>query len=353
MEIDFDVWKIKDLIKYEEIINPKPQYQRTSVWSPQKKKLLIDSILRGYDIPKFYIRTTPNDNTHKYEVTDGQQRMRAIWEFATNEGYALDRNHINGLETFGLNYNKLKSQYPELYNKFMDFELHISIIKEATPEETRSLFARLQMGERLNPAELRHAIASNIGNAIQAIVETNTFFNKDCRIPNSRYKHQDYLDHVITLVYFKGQRNIKAADLRQLYIELSNSTIDEIQPLLLNTDKVLEIMRKTNSHKKGIFKNKWAFVDTFYLIYFNLDKVENIKPKNFAESFNEFELKRKKYNKEPEKLIDDKASLKYDKDMYDYIIAFKTGGSLKTNLNIRHRVFTSSFMNSDNFNFKK
>ena len=37
-------------------IDPKPAYQRGAVWSLEKKQLLIDSLLRGYDIPKFYLR---------------------------------------------------------------------------------------------------------------------------------------------------------------------------------------------------------------------------------------------------------------------------------------------------------
>src|SRR5690606_15187262 len=98
MKISAKVWSIADLYKLKDKINPKPQYQRTAVWQLTKKKLLIDSILRGYDIPKFYLRETPNDVHYKYEITDGQQRMRAIWEFI-EEQFKLDDATIGTFNT--------------------------------------------------------------------------------------------------------------------------------------------------------------------------------------------------------------------------------------------------------------
>lgn len=51
-------------------INPQPQYQRTGVWSDKKNQLLIDTILRGYDIPKIYL-TVSFDKKYEHEVIDG------------------------------------------------------------------------------------------------------------------------------------------------------------------------------------------------------------------------------------------------------------------------------------------
>jgi hypothetical protein len=354
MEIELFSWKVKDLLKLKDKINPKPQYQRTPVWSKPKKKLLVDSMLRGYDLPKFYITETPLDPNYDYEVTDGQQRMRAIWEFASDaeEAFELDDNEIEGINTKGLSYSDLKAKHKDtLYEKFVNFKLSISIIKESTPSEVRSLFARLQMGDKLNPVELRHALSSNLGNTIFSVCENHPFFDES-KIPNTRYKHQDYLDHAILLVYKEGVSNLKAPDLKQLYLDLANVDINKLQPIFKKTNLVLDMMKRVNSHFKGGFKNKWGFVDTFYLLYRNIEKIDDIKPKKFAENFKSFENKRKHYNKTPEVLIEDKSSLKYDKNMYDYILSFKSGGALKDNVNIRHRVFNSYFLNNENFKFK-
>lgn len=351
MKIKVETWSIEKLYKLKDKINPKPQYQRTSVWQPPKKKLLIDSILRGYDLPKFYLRETPNDVIYDYEVTDGQQRMRAICEFIENE-YKLNESKIGLLETKALDFENLKKNHKNEFDAFMKFDLGFAIIQEATQEEIRTLFARLQMGERLNPVELRHALASNIGNAICSIVENHKFFDKNCKISSQRYKHQDYLDNAITLSHYDANKNIKAVDMRTLYVEFSNSTLPEMQPLLLKVNKVLDIMFDINNFRKGIFKNKWAFVDVFYLIYKNFEKINSTNSEVFANNFVAFENKRKQFNKNPEVLIDDKTSLQYDKDLYDYIIAFKTSGADKQNAKIRYRVIYNKFFNEDNFAFK-
>ncbi len=348
MNIKVEIWDVNKLIHLKDDIDPKPQYQRTSVWNPSKKKLLIDSILRGYDIPKFYIREVDNDPIYSYEVTDGQQRMRAIWEFS-EDNFKLDGGLIGMLNTAGLTYSELRNDLPN-FNCFGDFKVQVAIIENADPEEIRMLFARLQMGERLNAVELRHALVSNIGNAIWSIVETNTFF-KESKIKNNRYKHQDFLDHAVTLCYYDAQRNLRSADIKFLYQDMATTMLDEMQPLLRNIARVLDIIREINSFKKGIFQNKTAFVDVFYFIYQNLSDIQEVKAQNFSNSFFAFETSRKKYNKAPEKLIESPASPNYDKELYEYIQAFKIAGSNKDNAKIRYRVLYNKLLNTNNFIF--
>ena len=55
-----------------------PDWQRSKVWNRQKKQCLIDSILRGWKLPKLYLVEASGGN---YLVEDGQQRLNAIWEF--------------------------------------------------------------------------------------------------------------------------------------------------------------------------------------------------------------------------------------------------------------------------------
>lgn len=353
MKIESEEWTIGDLLAKKGQINPKPQYQRTSVWSPVKKRLLIDSILRGYDLPKFYLRETPNDLLYQCEVTDGQQRMRAIWDFADLEaGYTCGDYIIDNINLRGKKIQDLETEHHEFYEKFMTYKLNISIIKNASQEEIRTLFARLQMGEKLNSVELRHALASNLGNVIVSTVENHPFFLDDCKIPLGRYKHQEYLDNAITASYYECSKNVKAAEIKTLYQLFSNSDLSSIQPMMQKTQSVLSWMKDINHFTKGIFRTKWGFVDTFYLLYRGYDNIQGIIASEFATNLSAFEAKRKRFNKDPELLIDDKGSIDYDKDMYDYIVAFKTGGSESRNLRIRHRVYHNHFLNSNNVTLK-
>jgi hypothetical protein len=86
------------------------EYQRENAWDLAQKQWLIDTIFRGFDIPKFYLwkvdqsalvngypdgemknyykgvldrKRSENDelDPHIFEVVDGQQRIRTILEY--------------------------------------------------------------------------------------------------------------------------------------------------------------------------------------------------------------------------------------------------------------------------------
>src|SRR3984893_9392334 len=61
-----------------------PDWQRQEVWDRAKKQQLIDSILRGWRLPKFYFLNV-SDEPEQYEVVDGQQRLTAIFDFFDNQ----------------------------------------------------------------------------------------------------------------------------------------------------------------------------------------------------------------------------------------------------------------------------
>ena len=70
-------WSIKELVAAEEKVNLNPMWQRGAAWATPRQVLLIDSILRGMDIPKFYLRRLVG-NPYEHDAVDGQQRIRAI-----------------------------------------------------------------------------------------------------------------------------------------------------------------------------------------------------------------------------------------------------------------------------------
>jgi uncharacterized protein with ParB-like and HNH nuclease domain len=72
METKQEHWPLLTLKEYEKDINPTPTYQRSSVWVPEQRQMLIASILRKIDIPKKYLRELKNAE-YEYEIIDGQQ----------------------------------------------------------------------------------------------------------------------------------------------------------------------------------------------------------------------------------------------------------------------------------------
>ena len=65
-----------------------PDYQRGEVWTKSQKQLLVDSILSNIDIPRIYLREIKK-GSFEFEVVDGQQRLRAIFEYLAGV-FALD-----------------------------------------------------------------------------------------------------------------------------------------------------------------------------------------------------------------------------------------------------------------------
>ena len=51
-------WPLKTIYGIKERINTNPDFQRPPVWSKAQKQLLIDTILRNYDVPKLYWQKT-------------------------------------------------------------------------------------------------------------------------------------------------------------------------------------------------------------------------------------------------------------------------------------------------------
>jgi uncharacterized protein with ParB-like and HNH nuclease domain len=83
---------LKELAEaYRKDLRVNPEYQRGTRWNLSQKQLLIDSLLRGYDLPVFYVHLLERKNkfTGTVETTvwlvDGQQRLVAITDYIHND----------------------------------------------------------------------------------------------------------------------------------------------------------------------------------------------------------------------------------------------------------------------------
>lgn len=336
MKVESIPYTIAEIYKLKESIDPKPQYQRTPVWKLDRKRLLIDSILKGYDLPKFYLNDISGNAFYDYEVCDGQQRLRTIWDFYEDK-FSLGKNvNFNGTSLDGKIFSEFK---PDAKNYFNSFSLTIAKIVEANHNEIRDLFARLQKGMGLNQAELRRALVTHIGSYVESIVDNHNFFKK-CGFQDLRNKHQDYIDHVIAFLVNGFNNDFKGQSLQDVYINVSPLQATQ---LIKDIANVLDDMEKVNSNSIGIFRNKWAFVDTFILIYQNRKMGKKILSKGFTSAFNKFEKLRKVNNKNPKLLIEKPSPTDEEKRLYEYITSFTKDGSLKANMKRRNEVFSSQF----------
>ena len=339
MEVTNQPFTIRDIFQLKERIDPKPQYQRTPVWKIDRKKLLLDSIFRGYDLPKFYLNTLSNNAFFNFEVCDGQQRLRTIWEFMEDKITVGSDISISGESIANKKYSQLTHDAKGYFDSFI---LTIGTIQNAKQSEIRELFARLQKGVGLNQAELRRALSTQIGVYVESIVDNHLFF-KNCGIAESRNKYQDYIDHVIAYLVNDFKNDFKGQNLRDTYINISPN---QAVQLIREVSVILDDMEKINQFHKGIFRNKWAFVDVFIII--NQYRKDNKKViyKEFTTSFMRFEALRKQYYGNPRLLIEKHNPTPEDRRLYDYLICFAKDGALKANMRKRHDVFMFQFKES-------
>lgn len=332
MKTNIKNWNLHTVSKREGKINPQPQYQRTGVWSDKNNQLLIDTILRGYDIPKIYL-TSSSDTTFEHEVIDGQQRLKAIWGFYNNE-YAL------GEESKDLPIgNFVGKKYHELPTDISDnldlYELSIVIIEDTNDEEIRDLFLRLQEGKSLNPPEKRNAMTGNMRDFIAELTQHKTL-QKIIPKDDKRFMYADWLAHVTCLELAKGATDIKAQDLKKMYE--NNKNFDNASNKAKKIKKILNFIHDSFESKTPELGIKWGFVDFYLLISLLIDEyILKDKKVDFSSFYIGFENERRSVEDEAD-LID--AGDSWSKDLYDYMVAFKASGGLRKNITTRNQVYT-------------
>ena len=163
-----------------------PEWQRQEVWSRSKRQNLIDTILRGWKLPKFYfLKTSDEGEEHEeFEVVDGQQRLVSIFEFFANE---LPLSPSSAEDFHAEYYRDLPDS---LSYRFDDYEIEFDIIEDATEEEVLDFFQRLQEGLPLTSSEKLNSISSKLRDFARELVK-HSFFRNKVMASDKRYGHFD------------------------------------------------------------------------------------------------------------------------------------------------------------------
>lgn len=323
-------WPVKKLHELRSKIDPAPQYQRGAVWRRNDNQLLIDSILRGFDIPKIYLRNVETVG-FKYEVADGQQRLRAIWEFLDDQYPLADNCPVSGCA--GTTFSDLPAS---AMKQLQEYKLVTAVVYKASGSEIRELFVRLQRGMRLSQPEIRNAIPSQLGDVIRTIGATHSFWDNS-PFARDRYKTDDLVAHAFLLELSAGNRDLKAPQLRDMYREYANGVDDKYAK---RVSGILDVMDRMQSHRQKCISRKWGFVDVYWVLSEMLRNRKKPDPKRLADQFVAFEARRLSYVSRPEEL-GGKGAKRADRDLFKYIEAFKTTGGLADKVKERHRVLSS------------
>jgi hypothetical protein len=217
MKMNKRPFPLATLCSYEKRIDPTPDYQRPPAWSRKQKQLLLDTILREYDIPKMYWRAVKRADGIEYEVVDGQQRLRSIWEFRKGQfALARDMDDVRGFKVAGMKYDDLPLDVRTIFDAY---PVDVVIVEDATQtdqeDEVRDMFLRLQNGTILKAQEKRNAMTGSMRDFVKTIARHPFFEN--CRFSNSRFTYDHMAAQTILLEIQGRPTSVRDADLNRLY----------------------------------------------------------------------------------------------------------------------------------------
>jgi hypothetical protein len=232
------------------------EYQRGAEWTEPQRQGLVDSIFRKYPIPPIFlhqIRSTGlgGERATRYEIVDGQQRIRALADFLGGKFPLLDAadkklrlpNSLRGLPApWGKRH--FSELDPNLKQALSAHMIDVFVINElVAPDEVRDLFIRLQSGTALTRQQIRDAWPGTIGPFIEQLAgkltrkPTVTLFRQINRLSNGRGDNEtDEYDsdrqscaQLLCLFLARqrdplAQQSIGASELDKLYHE--NTTFD-------------------------------------------------------------------------------------------------------------------------------
>jgi len=155
MQCRVEAYKIRSFLDWDKRkqLNLLPRFQRRDVWSPNYKSYFLDTLVRELPTSSIFVREKISDSKiTTIEVVDGQQRLRTILDFLRDDQIISTKYNK---EYGGKKFSELPT---EVQKRFLDYELSVSVLTNASDVDVLDIFARLNtFTVRLNKQELRNA----------------------------------------------------------------------------------------------------------------------------------------------------------------------------------------------------
>lgn len=189
----------------------------------------------------------------RYDVVDGQQRLRAIWSFVDGE-FHLPKNAepIDDMPIAGCNYQNLPD---ELQIRFDQYTLDVVVLEDTDEDEVREMFLRLQNGTSLKAQEKRNAMPGRMRDFVRSLTE-HPFFGR-VGFANSRFTHDHVAAQLVCLELAGGPTNVKDGDLNHMYKSQEEFDVD---------GKQAKIIRKTLDLLAEVFVDKTPELERYNVV---------------------------------------------------------------------------------------
>jgi hypothetical protein len=223
------------LIDHQRDIDPNPPFQRGSnVWDRSMKQKLIDTVLNGYDIPKFYLADTISyqeaSSAGQYAIIDGKQRYAALVGFLNDE-FPLATDFVFApdptVDVSGYTYSQITMVYPEIATRFLRFPLAIMLVRTAEERHINQLFLRLNASKALFSAEKRSAMEGPVVKLIGLLAE-HSFFGDCIGFKTNRGENKNLAAKILMFEY-DGEMSAANKSRLDRFVARANPTATEEQ----------------------------------------------------------------------------------------------------------------------------
>lgn len=279
----FDINSLRDssvlaLYEMRDRMQMDPIYQRPgSVWSPDKRQLLVDSLLNKFDIAKFYLHSISHNSTdHDFAIIDGRQRFETIWRFMEDR-FALDKDfkffEDPSVQAGSMKYSDLAREYPRLLSRLHSRVLDVSVVYSTEPELVEDMFSRLNEAVPLNAAEKRNALGGPIP-PITRDLSAHAFMQKKVPIRNARYRHYDI---IVKMLYLEDSDEVvdtKKTSLDLFVKSYKRKSSTEAKELKARTSIVLDAMAATFTDTDPLLRSS-SVLPVYYTLFSRLRREGN------------------------------------------------------------------------------
>lgn len=203
----------------ENEIDLEPDFQRGEVWNTAKKQMLIDTILRNWQMPPVFV-VSSEDGLDK-AVLDGHQRLTSVMDFYNNK-YKVDgliqpsNSEIESL------HNLYYKDLPEHVKKrFQNYSIRMFDITDYNESEPFELFFRLNQSVKLTSAERRNTFYGKVREQVKKLVllmESLNYSRDTIGFSNTRLSYHDVIVRVMLTLETKSlSRKMTDAEITDRY----------------------------------------------------------------------------------------------------------------------------------------
>jgi hypothetical protein len=285
--VKYDSWEtnvsdIRGKMERGEII-PDPDWQRGYIWKLKDEQLLIDSILRGLPIPKFYL-------TQEYDkkkgvihyVVDGQQRINGIYRFLTNK--------------FPVEIDKKRCYFKDLdknqQKEILSYKLNGHFMKDYKQNDINFLFQRInRTGIKLTNMEVwnNKYYKTEVMSMVNLIYDANKAYYEKALYTEENVKRMLPKDDIIDLCNCLMHGSVEGGSRKELEAFLERKkdiSVKESASIRSKFSKTIGSMKEILSNddlQSSLFGKRTHFISLFLAIsslmgqYYLLEKREKLK----------------------------------------------------------------------------